>query len=115
MAKANRVAKPSPSKTSKVNRAKTAKGKNNNAVHDELLFDKDNYKWMLIGLGLIVLGFILMYGKNDIYSTVKITIAPLMVLAGIVVEVYAIMKKQKGEEPITESELGANNDVTENN
>ncbi len=56
-------------------------------------FGKDNYRWMLIGLAVIVLGFILMYGKEDIYDTRKIIVAPVVVLAGFAIQAYAIMKK----------------------
>lgn len=65
---------------------------------------RDNYKWVLIGLAFIVIGFILMVGggSNDpdvysdkIFSFQRWTLAPLMVLAGYVIEIYAIMKKPK--------------------
>ena len=69
------------------------------------LFTKENYLWMVIGLALLALGFILMAGGkssnskvfNDdvIYSNVRITIAPLLIIVGFIVEVYAIMKKSK--------------------
>ncbi len=115
MAKANRVAKASPKNTTatKVSRAGSSTKGKQKPVHDELLFDKDNYMWMLIGLGLIVLGFVLMYGKEDIYKDMKITVAPLLVLAGFGVEVYAIMKKKKGEQPITESQAGESEESKE--
>lgn len=74
-------------------------------------FGKENYKWMLIGLGLIALGFALMLGADantrpdgtfdsnywneDIFSIRRIRIAPLLVVAGFVVEIYAILKKSK--------------------
>ena len=67
------------------------------------LFDQQNYMWMLGGLGLILLGFFLMAGGkspdphvflwDEIYSFRRITLAPIVLLAGFVVEVYAIMKK----------------------
>lgn len=50
---------------------------------------------MLVGLVVIILGFILMYGKEDIFGFTKITLAPLVVLAGFSLEIYAIMKKPK--------------------
>lgn len=61
-----------------------------------------NYKLMLIGAAIIVLGFILMSGGGDhtsthfdesIYSVRRITIAPIVVIAGFVFEIYAIMKR----------------------
>lgn len=74
-------------------------------------FRKENYNWMLIGLALIFLGFILMMGKganttpdgtfdpnywNDgIFSVLRIRIAPLLVISGFAVEVYAILKRNK--------------------
>ena len=74
-------------------------------------FSKANFKLMLIGLGLIAFGFILMmgYGANtkpdgffdpnywndDIFSVVRIRIAPLLVIVGFVVQVVAILKRNK--------------------
>ena len=66
-----------------------------------------NYKLMLIGLGVIVLGFVLMAGggsddpnvfNEDMFSFRRITLAPILVLAGFAFEIYAIMKKTKKEE-----------------
>lgn len=116
MAKANRVAKAAPTKKTpgKVNRAGSNKGKQK-PQHTEFLFDKDNYMWMMIGVGVILLGFILMYGKEDIFSPVKITVAPLLVIGGFVIEVYAIMKKKKGEEPIAESQAGETTEEASDN
>jgi len=71
---------------------------------NELLFSKNNYKWVLIGLGLIALGFILMIGggTNDpnefsyeLFSFRRLTLAPILVLAGFAVQFYAILKRKK--------------------
>jgi hypothetical protein len=69
------------------------------------LFTKDNHKWMIIGGALVVLGFIAMSGgkaldptqfkPEEVYSTMRITIAPILVLLGLCVFVYAILKKGK--------------------
>ena len=70
----------------------------------DFAFTKENYRLMLIGLALIALGFILMIGggaKNpsdfspDIFDFQRITLAPILILAGYVVEIFAIMKKSK--------------------
>ncbi len=69
-----------------------------------LALSKENYILMAIGLGIIVIGFILMIGGKsenpnefnpEIFSTRRITIAPIVVLAGFIFEIYAIMKKPK--------------------
>lgn len=67
-------------------------------------FGKENYRLLLIGLALIVLGFLLMIGggskdpkvfSQDIFNFQRLTLAPILILAGYVVEIYAIMKKPK--------------------
>ena|ERR1700690_1461877 len=70
-----------------------------------ILFTKENYKWMLIGLVILALGFFLMAGgksanpnafnDKDIYSPMRITVAPILIVAGLLVEIFAIMKKPK--------------------
>ncbi len=70
-----------------------------------ILFGKENYKWMLIGFVIIALGFILMAGgkssdpkvfdPKEVYSTTRITIAPLLIIIGLIVEIFAIMRKPK--------------------
>ena len=67
-----------------------------------LLFGKSQYKFMLIGVGLIAIGMLLMLGGSMpspdvwddslIYSFRRITLAPIFILAGLVVEIYAIFK-----------------------
>ncbi|MFM8492919.1 MAG: DUF3098 domain-containing protein [Bacteroidota bacterium] len=71
----------------------TASGKSQNGINFPLLFGRSNYLWMLIGLALIVVGNVLMIGKEDIYSFTKITLAPIVIMAGFLVEIYAIMHR----------------------
>jgi len=65
---------------------------------------RENYRLLLIGFGIIVLGFILMIGggskdpnvfSEEIFSFRRITLAPIVVLFGFAFEIYAIMKKPK--------------------
>ena len=56
-------------------------------------FGKQNYQLMIIGLVIIAIGFILMSGTEDIFSTTKMTVAPIVVVCGFAFEVYAILKK----------------------
>lgn len=58
-----------------------------------LLFNRKNYRLMLIGLAVTILGFALMYGKTDIYDFHKTVLAPIVVLAGFAVQFFAILKK----------------------
>jgi len=72
------------------------------------LFEKDNYKWMIIGAIVVALGmFVMSGGKNPdpnqfntklVYSTGRITIAPILILAGLMIEIYAIFKRPKTQQ-----------------
>jgi len=57
------------------------------------IFDRGNYRLLIISIAVVVFGFILMAGKTDIYSTTKIVIAPLVILAGFALGFFAIFKK----------------------
>ena len=69
---------------------------------EPLIFGRGNYTWMAIGAALIFGGLILMLGgqqpnadtwdPNIIYSFRIITLAPIVIIAGVVVEIYAIFK-----------------------
>ena len=58
-------------------------------------FGKQNYQLMIVGLVIITIGFILMSGSEDIFSTTKLTIAPIVVVFGFAFELYAILKKSE--------------------
>ncbi len=67
------------------------------------LFGKQNYIIMLAGLVVIAIGFLLMAGgksadpkvfdPKEVYSTTRITIAPLLIIIGFGIEIFGIMKK----------------------
>lgn len=72
----------------------------NSSNHNQFLFGKKNYKFMLIGIAIIAVGFILMAGGGsddpnvfnpEIYNFRRIRLAPTLVLLGLGVEIYAIM------------------------
>ena len=69
----------------------------------ELSLGMENYKWMGIGIVLLIIGMLLMTGgampspdvweASEIYSFRRTVLAPIVILAGLVVEIYAIFKK----------------------
>lgn len=77
---------------------------NTNKKGDTALFTKKNYVWMVAGIIVIALGMLLMAGgkstdpnvfdTKEVYSTTRITIAPILILLGIVIEIFAIFRKQ---------------------
>ncbi len=81
---------------------KTVKYTSSVSSDSSLLYGREFYIWMLAGLALIILGFVLMAGGNqapnewnsdEIYSFRRTGLAPLVIVAGLVVEIYAIFKK----------------------
>lgn len=70
-------------------------------------FQKENYKFLLIGLAVNIFGFILMIGggtddpaKFDgdaLFSPMRITVAPVLIVAGYVIIMYGIMRKPKSD------------------
>lgn len=69
------------------------------------LFGKENYMWIIAGLVVMLLGLVLMAGgdskdpnvfhKDEVYSFRRITIAPIVILIGLGIEVFAIFRKPK--------------------
>ncbi|MFD2512429.1 DUF3098 domain-containing protein [Pontibacter locisalis] len=62
---------------------------------DRLAFGKKNYIVMLVGIALLVIGFIIMTLDTEPYGLgfLGITLGPIIVMAGFVVEVFAILIK----------------------
>ena len=70
------------------------------------IFAKDNYLWMLGGIVIMAIGLFLMAGgksndpnvfnEKEVYSTTRITVAPILIIIGLVVEIFAIFRKPKG-------------------
>jgi uncharacterized membrane protein len=82
---------------------KTNKVNTKEIVSNNNLFGKQNYMIMLAGLVVIALGFVLMTGgksanpavfdPKEVYSTTRITIAPMLIIAGFILEIVGILKK----------------------
>jgi hypothetical protein len=72
------------------------------------LFGKENYRWMIIGMVAVLLGLLLMIGgkskdpnvfnPSEVYSFRRITIAPILILAGLALEIVGIFKKSKAQD-----------------
>ena len=67
-------------------------------------FGKRNYQLLIAGVIVMAIGFILMSGggsedpnvfSDAIFNTRRLTIAPILILTGLVIEVFAILYKSK--------------------
>lgn len=91
------------------------KSHNSNEINTHFLFERVNYKFLLIGLGVIALGFILMAGGGsddpnvwnpEIFNFRRIRLAPTVVLIGFGITIYSIIKDSStivAEVPLKES------------
>ena len=83
----------------KLKAERTASARNSS----EMTFGPETFKWMGIGLALMALGYIMMLGGNNedpnvwdpnvIYNWRILVVAPILILAGLGVQIYAIFKK----------------------
>lgn len=91
------------STTKKVSPSSRRSRRSSEPAQEPMVFGKQTYIWMGAGIGLIAIGLILMAGgqmpspdvwdEDIIYSFRRTTLAPILILAGLAVEVYAIFKK----------------------
>ena len=72
----------------------------------DFAFTKQNYMLLLVGVALICAGLLLMIGggsddptifSDKIFDSQRLTIAPVLIATGFIVEIFAIMHKPKGE------------------
>lgn len=80
------------------------KAKTAETHHLEFAFGKENYRLLLIGLGFLLAGYILMIGggsedpnvfSDKIFDFQRLTLAPILLIIGFVIEIFAIMIKPK--------------------
>mgnify|MGYP001475450467 CR=1 FL=1 len=70
----------------------------------DFAFSKKNYILLFVGLAFMMLGLILMVGggsedptqfSDEIFNTTRLTIAPILIAAGFIIEIFAVMHKGK--------------------
>lgn len=74
-------------------------------AENQMVLGKGNYYLMLVGLAVIIIGFILMSGgkstdpnvfnADEVYSQRRIVVAPIVVILGFVIEIFAVFYKSK--------------------
>ena len=77
----------------------------NNTSSSDNLFGRENYIWIIAGLAVIALGLLLMAGgrsddpnvfdPKEVYSFRRITLAPILILLGFALEIFAIFRKPR--------------------
>ena len=80
-----------------------ATGKQRKANDNPMFFSAFNYKLIGIAILLIVSGFTAMYLENEIDGVISLYVSPLVILAGYVVVIFAIMKHDRPQEADSEA------------
>jgi hypothetical protein len=92
---------------SKPNQAENKSRKGSSKSNEEqitFVFTRQNYRLLIIGVLVIALGLILMIGggskdptifSDKIFNFQRLTLAPILILAGFIIEIFAIMKRPK--------------------
>lgn len=75
-----------------------AKPKRNTTNQNPMFFSAYNYKMIGIAIFLIIAGFTAMYMDNQVEGFVSLFIAPIVIMAGYVLVIFAIMKHDRDEE-----------------
>lgn len=75
------------------------------STKEKFVFGKENYRLIIGGFIVTLIGFFLMMGggsedpnvfnEDELFSPIRITLAPLLVIAGYGVVIYGIMKRRK--------------------
>ena len=73
------------------------------ADKQKFAFDKTNFILLAIGMGVVIIGFILMTGPSstetvfepDIFSVRRIKVAPVVCFLGFIFMIYAVLRKPK--------------------
>lgn len=91
----------------KQKRSKRVSKRNKPQASTELLWNKDNYILIIVGFVVILVGLLLMFGgamdspdewdASKIYSFRRVTLAPVVILIGLVIQIYAIFKKKDSD------------------
>jgi len=94
-----------------IDKVETKRAEDTTAYSSPLLFGKKNYQLMILGLAVIFLGYALMMGtnndvesltasfpKDEVYSNRRIVIAPIVIILGFIIELYAILSVKKRSE-----------------
>lgn len=65
---------------------------------DPMIFESFNYKLLVIGLFLVVVGFTAMYLENEVYGVISLYISPIVIVAGYITVIFSILVHSKKED-----------------
>ncbi|MEX0609310.1 MAG: hypothetical protein WD016_11630 [Balneolaceae bacterium] len=82
-----------------------AKRRSKPADNQPMFFSAYNFKLIILAIFLIIFGFTAMYLENEVKGFISLFISPILVMAGYVLVVFAIMKHDRTDD----SEISVSN------
>lgn len=82
-----------PKQNTRNRKSRQQRGRKNGVM----VFTKKNYSLLIIGLVMIVVGYVIMRMENEVDGVISLYVAPLLLLAGYLEIIYAIMWRPKAE------------------
>lgn len=82
-----------------------AKGKQRKTDDKPMFFSAFNYRLIGVAILLIVGGFTAMYIENEVHGFISLYISPIVIMAGYIVVIFAIMKHDRDETEETDKEV----------
>ena len=64
-----------------------------------MVFDRRSYLLLLLGVVIIVVGYVMMRAENQVRGFISLYVAPILIMGGYLEIIYAILRRSKSEEP----------------
>lgn len=74
--------------------------------NQNMLFSAWNYKVLALGLLLVIIGFTGMYLENEVHGFISLYVSPIVIMAGYITVIFAIMKHGKQQNGTSETTPG---------
>ena len=84
-----------------------AKGKQRKSDDKPMFFSAFNYRLIGVAILLIVGGFTAMLVENEVHGVISLYVSPIVIMAGYVVVIFAIMKHDRDETDEKDQEVAA--------
>ena len=75
-----------------------AKKNSKSTDHQPMFFSSFNYKLIGVAIALIIIGFFSMYMENEVEGFISLFISPILIMAGYVIVIFAILKHNRGKQ-----------------
>lgn len=79
-------------------RAPRRGGRRSRSARRALVLEQRNYALMALGVAMVVVGFVMMRIDNQVESFISLYLSPLIILAGYLEIIYAIMWRPRSSE-----------------